>query len=237
MLHALLTLDRIVYRQSMKKSVTAIVIGMFITNFAIGQVRDAEGNVYQTVKIGNQLWMAENLRTSKFCNGDAVAYVEDEDKWRYTKEAAWCYQDNDPKLGEEYGKIYNWHTVSDERNICPCGWKVPNESDWDALAQALGGNAVAGSKMKTVGSMEEKTGVWHDMNESATNESGFNGVPGGGRDGVGGFLKPGFAGGWWSSTPASDDAAYGRGLAGGAGNLLRDSEHKNSGFSIRCVKE
>ena len=221
------------------KNLTLIALSLvvFVANKASGQVKDADGNTYKTVKIGDQLWMAENLRTTKFCNGDAVAHVKDEDKWRYTKEAAWCYQANDIKLGEEYGKIYNWHNVSDERNICPCGWKVPDESDWDALAQALGGNAIAGGKMKVKGSMEEKTGPWHDLNETGTNESGFSGLPGGGRDGVGGFLKPGFAGGWWSSTPASSDAAFGRGLAGGADNLLRDSEHKNSGFSIRCVKK
>lgn len=221
------------------KKLTAIttVLSLFLINVAFCQVKDADGNTYQTIKIGNQLWMAENLRTSKFCNGDAISHVKDENDWRYTKEAAWCYQDNNIKLGKEYGKIYNWHTVADDRNICPCGWKVPDESDWDALAEALGGNAVAGGKMKVKGSVEENTGPWHDLNESGTNESGFNGLPGGGRDGVGGFLKPGFAGGWWSSTPESSDAAFGRGLAGGAGNLLRDSEHKNSGFSIRCVKE
>jgi len=160
----------------------------FTTLFCPSTVTGNDGNVYQVVRIGNQCWMAENLRTTRYANGDAIPQVTGNSTWSSLSTGAWCWYDNDNQYENPYGKLYNWHAVADSRNICPAGWHVPTDAEWDALANFLGGSNVAGGKMKATG-----TAHWNSPNTDATNSSGFTGLPGGYRYYYGYFYSVGAA--------------------------------------------
>ncbi|WP_185974343.1 fibrobacter succinogenes major paralogous domain-containing protein [Litoribacter populi] len=135
-------------------------------------IRDIEGNVYKVVKIGNQTWMAENLRTSKYCNGDDIKMQEEKLRfsWEDHLEPAYFHINYDLSMDVPYGKLYNNLVVLDERNICPCDWEVPTVGDWEILRDYLGGPEAASNKMRNPNPI-----FWAPpMNENATNESGFN---------------------------------------------------------------
>lgn len=190
---------------------------------------DIDGNEYNTVVIGTQEWMAENLRTTKYCNGDPIPNVTVETQWVDLTIGAWSHYDNDHQNENLYGKLYNWFAVDDEKNICPCGWHVPSNTEWTVLTDYLGGESVAGGKMKS-------TNGWKE-NGNGTNESVFSGLPGGARDYDGTFEYGGSYGGWWSSTgPWADDALY---LVLGYdddGVYMADYDNRG-GFSVRCIRD
>jgi len=196
---------------------------------------DIDGNVYKTVKIGSQIWMAENLRTTRYRNGDLISNIIDESEWSTTKTGAWVYFDNDTAYGEIYGKLYNWFAVNDERGLCPEGWHVPSFDEWEILSDYLGGWFEAGGKMKATG-----TQYWLPPNEGATNESGWTGLPGNTRDQYGRYYPDnnGASGSWWSSTEGSS-VHYARAfwLAYTRIWLHRYSCFKVEGLSVRCVKD
>lgn len=204
-------------------------------NLTYGSVTDIEGNTYATIIIGTQEWMAENLRTSKYCNGDSILNVTSASQWGILTNGAWAHFENDSQYELPYGKLYNWFAVADSRNVCPCGWHVPSHAEWTILTDYLGGFNVAGGKMKSI-SME----YWQDPNSSATNESGFSGLPGGGRfQGNGAFGGLGEYGYWWSTTEQFPDAAdvWARGLNFDFSYVNQVPIGKNNGFSIRCVRD
>jgi uncharacterized protein (TIGR02145 family) len=142
-------------------------------NKIYGTLMDQEGNTYKTIVIGSQKWMAENLKTSTYRNGDAILTLNPS-QWNSTNSGAWLYYNNDISYQCPYGKIYNWYTVVDSRNVCPNGWHVPSLQEWFTLIGSLGGEMVAGGKLKSTG-----LDHWSVFNEQATNESGFSGLPGG----------------------------------------------------------
>jgi uncharacterized protein (TIGR02145 family) len=194
---------------------------------------DVEGNVYQTVYIGNQLWMAENLKTEHFRDGSPIPTTEmTADEWLALTSSALCYYDNDRLDNRSiYGTLYNWYAVTDEHNLCPSGWQVPSNDDWLQLREYLGGESVAGGKMKDI-----QSGLWAFPNTGADNSSGFTALPGGDRDdGLFGSIHDG--GGWWSSTGVSVKDAWSHYLYYSQNNFFPSPDEKVSGCSVRCIKE
>jgi uncharacterized protein (TIGR02145 family) len=143
--------------------------------------------------------MAENLKTSKYSDGTMIPNITDNTQWKNDSSGAWCYYNNDVANNAKYGKLYNWYAVSKtsngNKNVCPNGWHVPSDTEWKVLTDYLGGDSVAGSKMKEVG-----TSSWYSPNTDATNTSLFSGLPGGNRNNNGNYNNIGNNGNWWSST-------------------------------------
>ena len=199
-------------------------------NLNYGSISDQEGNQYATINIGNIEIMAENLHTTKYSNGDPIPNVQDKDQWINLNSGAWVHYNNDSQYENPYGKLYNWYAVTDSRNVCPSGWHVPTQTEWNELIGYLGGENIAGGKMKSVG-----TQFWQNQNVDATNESGFTGVPGGIRRYDGYFSKLGEDGEWWSITT---DTTYGlielNSYSGSVGIVTMTGPMK--GLSVRCIK-
>jgi uncharacterized protein (TIGR02145 family) len=185
-----------------------------------------------SVSIGNQIWMTENLNVDKFRNGDPIPEAKTAEEWKKAGangEPAWCYYDNDPANGEKYGKLYNWYAVNDPRGLAPEGWKIPSDDEWSRLVNNLGGQKVAGPKMKS-------TSGWVE-NGKDTNESEFSGLPGGERGLYGAFDGIGDSGSWWSSTEGSTYYAWSRYLGFNSGSAGRYNDGKQDGFSVRCLRD
>ena len=196
-------------------------------------VQDVDGNTYQTIKIGDQWWMAENLNTTKFRNGENIPYLAGSNEWTSTLSAGYCHSNNDTTLGAVYGLLYNWHAVSDGRKICPEGWHSPNNNNWATLVEFLGGSDIAGGKLKQAG-----TDLWDSPNTDATNESGFSALPGGIRTPITGFFAGvGSTGSWWSNTQQNNEEAGVWGLTSMNGVIANYNLKKNTGMSVRCVKD
>lgn len=201
-------------------------------------VTDIDGNVYRTIRIGSQLWLADNLRVTRFNNGDPLPNVTDNAAWMALTGPAYCwYLNDDATYGTVYGALYNWFAVdgasNGDRSICPVGWHVPTADDWTTLTTTLGGLGAAGGKLKEAG-----TAHWLAPNTGATNESGFTALPGGYRGyATGAFNLVRQFGHWWSSTAADQSQAWGEGLF----YLDNAADHSpsmmRSGFSIRCVRD
>jgi len=190
------------------------------------------GYTYASIVLGNgQEWMAENLRTTTYANGDPIPNVTDVNQWTILTSGAWSHYNNASQYENPYGKLYNWTAVDDSRNVCPTGWHVPSDAEWTVLSDYLGGEAVAGGKMKSTG-----TAYWVSPNTNATNESGFSGLPSDFRNLFGGFGIIGTLGYWWSSTEAGTDNAWFRDLSYSSGYFERYYLSKASGFSVRCLR-
>ncbi|MFM2201626.1 MAG: hypothetical protein RL040_826 [Bacteroidota bacterium] len=202
-----------------------------------GTMTDQEGNVYKTIVIGTQEWMAENLNTSIYRNGDEIPTDLDSAAWSSTNSGAWVYYNNDSSFACPYGKLYNWYSCLDARQLCPMGWHVPTEFDWGILIDHLGGDAVSGGKMKTTGTIETTTGLWHSTNAYATNSSGFSGVPGGVRYSGVLYYMIGDNGSWWSSTEIGPSNGRCLSLNNSQGNTFRSYNNKQHGFSVRCLRD
>jgi uncharacterized protein (TIGR02145 family) len=194
-------------------------------------VTDVDGNVYNVVSIGNQCWMKENLKTTKYRNGDNIVTTLNNAGWQNTTNGAFSIYDNDVANNAIYGKLYNWYAVADPRELCPVGWHVPSDSEWISLENYLGGSFVAGGKMKAA------SPLWLSPNTAVTNSSGFTGLPGGHRSSDGIFYAIGSHGYWWSSTPASAFDAWFRGLGYSWAYSYRNSGNKSYGLSVRCVRD
>lgn len=202
-----------------------------ITNSGAGVTFD--GYTYTSIVLGNgQEWMAENLRTTKYCNGDIISNITDSTQWHILTTGAWVYYNNDSQYENPYGKLYNWYAVEDSRNVCPCGWHVPSDAEWLTLINYLGGESVAGGKMKSTGSQ-----YWFSPNSSATNESGFLGLPGGGRYYNGMFDFIGENASWWSSTEAGQNNSLYRVIGYYGGTIGGHNLFKEYGQSVRCIKD
>jgi len=197
------------------------------------QVVDIEGNEYSTVIIGNQIWMRENLRTSTFRNGDTILHVDDNGTWSKLKTGAWCHLYNQNTQCDIYGKLYNYYAVEDSRGLCPLGWRIPTENDFNILTQYLGGEQIAGGKLKDVG-----TTCWQTPNLGATNESGFSALPGGQRSNKGIFGNLGNAGSWWTITKNNTISAWSISLFSftGGNAVYKYFNEFNVGLSVRCIK-
>ena len=195
-------------------------------------VTDIDGNTYRAVKIGDQWWMAENLKVTHYRNGDPIPNVTNNTQWSGLTTGAYCNYDNDPNNANTYGILYNWYAVNDSRDIAPEGWHVPSEAEWQTLVNYLGGSGVAGGKMKEIG-----TTHWKRPNEGATNVSGFAALPGGYRYSDGNFGKLGSSAYFWSSSRYNSSNAWGRVLYYGSAYVSRYSSNKQYGFSVRLVRD
>ena len=198
-----------------------------------GTVTDYDGNVYQTVKIGDQWWMAENLNVTHYSNGDPIPYITVNAEWANLTTGAYCYYDNNSIYAADYGALYNWYAVNDSRNIAPTGWHVPTSNEWLILINYLGGDDVAGGKLKETG-----TTFWNSPNTGANNESGFNARPGGLHQDNGYFgYNIGLNAFFWSTQKATYDWAWYRKMSYDEAAVQRLSIYPQSGgMSIRCVK-
>lgn len=201
------------------------------TTTLCGNVTDIDGNVYPSVSIGTQCWMQTNLNVSKYRNGDEIPQVTDPTAWANLTTGAWCYYENNTANGTVYGKLYNWYAVNDPRGLAPTGYHIPSDAEWTTLTTFLGGETIAGSKMKA-------TTLWTSPNTGATNSSGFTGLPGMNRDNYGIFPDAGNFGIWWSSTEFNDSNAWDHYLYYNNGFAYRGSGgSKKGGFSVRCLRD
>jgi len=198
-----------------------------------GTITDIEGNIYQTITIGTQTWMSENLRTTKFNDNTNIERVADSLEWINSASPAYCWYKNDSlRYSTLFGILYNGYNLDNE-NICPTGWHVPTDEDWTVLTDYLGGLEIAGGKLK-----EATSSYWSVKSSGATNESGFTGLPSGGRSGDGSFFNEESYGWFWSSTWFEVEGKYAiRYLRSLYDNLYRASGYYNMGFSIRCIKD
>ncbi len=214
------------------------------------QVVDLEGNGYSTVQIGGQCWMSENLNTATFDNGEEIPLVESFTAWEDVEGApAWCYYNNDAETyGSLYGKLYNWFAVVDERGLCPAGWRVPTDDDFQELenflilngfnySDSVSGNRIAKSLAAADWWLESinpgAVGNAPDLN----NSTGFTALPGGFRDFEGSFLYADFIGFFWTSTEQHPLRGFARRLVYGSSRFITGRDAKRDGFSVRCLKE
>jgi len=210
-------------------------------------VTDIDGNQYNTVIIGTQEWMKENLNVSKYSDGTPIPQVTDPTAWSNLTTGAWCYYNNDTSLGNTYGKMYNWYAVAgiwqaesnpptsaeiaSRKSLAPSDWNVPSVADWSSLFNYLGGNSVAGGKMKEAG-----LNHWLNPNTDATNSSGFTGLPGGYRptNTIGQNLTG--TGHWWCSDYLAPFAANFFQLTWTNGAVVNSTFDTRTGISVRWVK-
>ena len=217
-----------------KSNINFSAIGTVVGSFQ-NNVTDLDGNTYKTVKIGSQIWMAENLKTSKYNDGTVIPNIPEIDKWMNDSIGAWVYYNNDSANNKKYGKLYNWYAVSPtmngNKNVCPTGWHVPTDSEWTVLTDFLGGTYDASDKMKEIGFSS-----WIKSNTNATNTSLFTGIPGGYRGYEGGYGLIGYDGYWWSSSEFDTYGATLFYLVYANGTSYLDHWGKKFGHSLRCVK-
>jgi uncharacterized protein (TIGR02145 family) len=196
-----------------------------------GTVIDIEGNVYGTIKIGTQWWMSDNLKTTKFKDGTSMQLITNNTDWFNTSSPAYCWYNNEPNNKNTYGTLYNSFCVT-SGNLCPIGWHVPAESDWQILLDFVGWQYVDGDgKLKETGTIH-----WASPNSNATNSSGFNALPGGKRYDYGDFEGIKLEAAWWTSTESDSEFTrfYNLGNDGGSSLLYG---YKHNGLSIRCLKD
>jgi uncharacterized protein (TIGR02145 family) len=191
---------------------------------------DKDGNVYTSVTIGTQEWMVENLKTTRFNNGDSIPTTTSDISAQSTPVFQWAFSDL-KTYAETYGRLYTWYAAIDSRNLCPTGWHVPSVDEWKTLRLYLGGDTVAGGKLKQSG-----TTYWQAPNTGATNESGFTALPGGYRSQHGIYSGIKVSGWFWTT---SDDAplAWGQSVHFNTDSLVNWGYYKSAGVSVRCLKD
>jgi uncharacterized protein (TIGR02145 family) len=213
-----------------------------------GTVTDADENIYNTVTIGSQCWMQENLKTTRYRNGDligtttpAILDISSETNPEYQ----WAYNGNESNVAT-YGRLYTWYTVTDSRNVCPEGWHVPTDAEWTTLTDFLTNNGYGydGSGDEIAKSMATISGWTTDPtagnvgnNQAGNNSSGFSALPGGSRFTSGAFLTIGAAGIWWSATEGSATLAWCRYMIYRTSIVTRDHNVKSYDFSVRCLRD
>jgi trimeric autotransporter adhesin len=205
-------------------------------------ITDYDGNVYHTVTIGTQVWLAENLKTTRYNDGTSIPNITDNTAWVALTTGAYSDYSNIPANSTTYGRLYNWYVVDNNtatkvasnggKNVCPTGWHVPSDAEWTTLTTYLGGESVAGGKLKETGITH-----WASPNTGATNETGFTAFPGGYRFNDGAYTLVGSDGLWWSSTDYSTTLAWFRYMSYNNAYVSRDFSSERSGFSVRCVRD
>jgi uncharacterized protein (TIGR02145 family) len=203
---------------------------LYLAGVQAQTVKDIDGNVYKTVTIGTQVWMAENLKTTKLNDGTSIPLVPVFVEWQALSTSGYSWYDNNVISKNSYGALYNWYTVKTGK-LCPAGWNTPTDGEWTTLTNYYGVEEIAGGKLK-----EKGTTHWQDPNEGATNEGGFTALPGGNRGFNGAFGDQGDFGYWWTSTESGTTEAWYRLVGYRESRIQRLSfGNKNSGFSVRCV--
>lgn len=214
----------------------------------VDSIKDIDGNVYKTVKIGDQVWTAENLKTTKYNDGTSISLIKDDDEWGNDRIGAYCYYDNDSAANaEKYGALYNWHAVNTGK-LAPKGWHVPTVEEWIELEENLianGYNWDGTTEVNKISKSMASKSDWYSNNDNGTigndlslnNRSGFSALPGGSRGNIGRFNDQGGGGGWWSATEADASSADGRFLTFGNDGLRRNFGSWEVGFSVRLVRD
>ena len=206
---------------------------VFNNNLTYMNVTDLDGNIYKTIVIGTQTWMAENLRTTRYSNGESLPVVTNDTTWSQLTAGAYCNYENttnDTAIAT-YGRLYNWYAVNDSRKIAPKGWHVPTYDEWLVLIHFLGNDTITGGKMKEAGLKH-----WNSPNTGADNSSGFTSLPGSFR-GFYVFYSPGIDANFWSGSEFDADNAYGCDNQFQNRTAYCGFSNKQFGFSIRCVKD
>ena len=198
-------------------------------------LEDYDGNTYHTITIGNQVWMAENLKVTKYRNGNAISSASDPTAWSSLTAGTYCNYSNSSTNKTTYGTLYNWYAVNDARVIAPTGWHVPTQAEWTTLINYLGNASIAGDILKETGNTH-----WSGTYTAATNASGFTALPGGyvgQQNNVYGFYGIGTDGYWWTATEVDSNTASSWSLNNNSPLAVPSNTAKQYGFSIRCVKD
>lgn len=216
----------------MKKQIQKVLILLSFAVLLLACSKDDSPStpVVPTVTIGTQTWMLKNLDVTTYRNGDPIPQVTDPTAWANLTTGAWCYYENNSANGATYGKLYNWYAVNDPRGLAPAGWHVPSDAEWTTLTTYLGGESVAGNKIKATTGWNPYSGITN------TNSSGFTGLPGGSR-GNGIFRQIGNNAFWWSSSEDNTTAVLHRALDYSGGAAYRSSSIKLWGLSVRCLRD
>jgi uncharacterized protein (TIGR02145 family) len=207
-----------------------VLLGFGLTGCQNNRLKDYDGNVYKTVTIGTQVWMAEDLRTTRFNDGTAIPAVTDYDAWASLTTPAYSWYNND-SLNNHGSGLYNWYAIATNK-LCPEGWHVPTNEEWTLLGNYFGDAGAAGGELKEAG-----TAHWKDPNEGATNSSGFTALPGGYRSYNGSFGFQGVSGHWWSATQYSDSVVYFWNMRYKSKGLYNHLSNKPNGFCVRCIQD
>jgi len=227
------------------KKIILLFLGLAFLTFKnqAQTVTDYDGNVYNTVTIGTQTWLKENLKVTHYNNSDSIPKVTDNTAWTGLSTGARCYYNNDSAANASvYGALYNWFTVNDSRNLCPTGWHVPSDAEWNILEKYLDNTVdttATGWVGTDIGGKLKETGTthWNSPNAGATNSSGFSALPGGYRSYSGTYSYVGTDGYLWSATESDAADAWGRDLGYINTNVGRFNYNKRDGFSVRCVSD
>ena len=202
-------------------------------------ISDWEGNYYPVVQIGEQWWMAENLKATHYANGDPIQHLQEAAEWDTAATGAYCYYDNDTSHILNYGMLYNWHAAMDERGVCPESWHVPTDIEWIKLEKYLGMSASEAGRMT----------AWRGSNEgdklksesfNGTNSSGFSALGTGYRDPAGVYKAMGTDNDYWTSTAYNNDGSIEgilHGLLDSKSTVVRNFHVPGYGFCIRCVRD
>jgi len=193
-------------------------------------MRDADNNEYETVTIGTQIWIKENLKVTHYNDRSTITLNSSDAGWSNSTTGSFCWYANNEANKNIYGALYNWHAVNSGK-LCPEGWRVPSDADWTILTDYLGGLTGNSGKLKTTGTTQ-----WASPNAGATNSTGFSARPGGYRFYTGTFAGMTYGADWWSSTEFSADKAWVRGVNSSGTNIARYNDFKRNGFAVRCVK-
>jgi uncharacterized protein (TIGR02145 family) len=222
-------------RKMQHKKIKLFAVAMLLSGLTACHsvtIKDIDGNKYKTVTIGTQVWMAENLRTTKYNDGTEIPIVKDNDEWAKLSTPAFSWYNDDLKEnGKVYGALYNWYAVNTNK-LCPAGWHVSSDNEWMTLATFLIGGNKVGGKLK-----ESGTTHWKSPNTGATNESGFTALPGGYRTFDGAFNYISISGYWWTSTEYNESTVLFMDLRYKFDNIYKYRSEKNCGFSVRCIMD
>jgi uncharacterized protein (TIGR02145 family) len=218
-----------------RRVILSVVFLFFIASSEIGaqSIRDVDGNVYKAVRIGEQTWMAENLKTTRFNDGSVIQLVSKNSLWSNLTTPGYCWYDKDIINKNVYGNLYNWYAVNSGK-LCPAGWHVPTDEEWTTLTTFLGGINAAGCKLKETGNSH-----WIDNTFEATNETGFTALPGGYRFDTGVFAASGSSGYWWSATVSNVglEPAWSHNIVNASCMVSGGWCLKSCGFSVRCLRD
>ena len=216
-----------------------------IHNIPLTEIMKIGDQKYKTIKIGNQLWMAENLKVTHYRNGDAILNVTDDDEWKELEDGAYCSHMNAETNAETYGYLYNWYAIDDARNIAPEGWHVPTDEEWKELEMYLSMSQSdaddTGDRGTNQGSkLAGRVDLWNEgdlENNASFGESGFSALPGGCRYDDGSFENLGSYATFWSCTQGNSYGALYRELSCSNSEVYRDDILEKSGFSVRLIRD
>ena len=208
-------------------------------NAQTDSITDREGNTYKIIEIGEQWWMAENLKATKYANGDSIPYLSNAEDWKNTAIGAYCYYENNSENISSYGNLYNWHAISDARGICPEGWHVPSDRDWMILEKFLGMSSAEAARMTAWRGTNEGDKLKHES-YGGNNASGFSALGTGYRDPQGIFKAMGTDNDYWTSTAYMNNGNVEgilRGFLNNRSSIVRNFHVPGYGFCVRCIRK